>query len=82
MNVQENLRKVWNVIKSQDEKWGKTLEEQKENLEPMTMYYAAYYAGATAVAKIIINLWNGELTEGELEHALKTLDNPMNEAKN
>ena len=82
MNIQENLFKIWNVVKHQSKDWDEVLEKSKESVEPMTMYYAAYYGGARDVAKILINLWNGDLTEEELNASLKMLHNPKNEVKN
>jgi len=80
MNIQEQLFKIHNVVKHQSKDWDEILEkESKTGIEPMTMYYAAYYAGAYALDKILINLWNGDLTEEELDLSLKMLHNPTNE---
>lgn len=81
MNVQENLFKIYNVIKHKSQDWDKALESLKEKgeLDHLTLYYAAYYGGAQDVAKILINLWNGDLSEDELDRSLKMLHNPINE---
>ena len=80
MNIQEKLFKIYNVIKHQSEAWDKALEETKikEEFDVMTFYYAAYYGGSKDTAKILINLWNGDLTETEISRALQGLDNPRN----
>jgi len=81
MNIQEQLFKIHNVVKHQSKDWDEVLEKESKSGEiaPMTMYYAAYYAGAYALDKILINLWNGDLTEEELDLSLKMLHNPTNE---
>ena len=82
MNVQEKLFRIWNVVKHQSEFWDKSLAENKDKeFDPMVYYYTAYYAGAAAISKIYINLWNGDITETEINHALMMLDNPYNEKK-
>ena len=80
MNIQEKLSKIWNVIKYQSEAWDKTLEETKTKgeFDAMTFYYAAYYGGSKDTAKILMNLWNGDLTETEISRALQGLDSPRN----
>lgn len=79
MNINKELRKVFNTIKFQSEKWDKELKEN--NKEPMNLYYSAYFGGALDMAKILMKLWNGEISDSELERELFNLDNPTNERK-
>lgn len=79
MNIQAGLFKVLNVVKAKSGEFDKRLEEGDKDM--MDYYYAAYYGGAYTLAKILINVYNGDMEESELEYLIKKLDSPENERK-
>ena len=74
MNIQANLFKTLNIAKI---KSGEYEEKVKSgSREPMELYYSAYYSGAYTIAKILIKIYNGELTDEQLDHLNKAVGGP------
>ena len=65
MNIQSNLRKVFNVINK--------LQISDENMNSENASRAIYMAGMLHSAKIFMNLYNGDLTETTLDYELQEL---------
>jgi len=65
MNVQSNLRKVYNVIKK--------LQIEDKDVTALNVSRAVYMSGMLHSAKIFMNLYNGDLTETTLEYELQEL---------
>lgn len=66
MNIQENLRKVYNIIKSN--------QIPDDKMTPENASRAIYMAGMLHSAKIFMNLYNGDLNERTLEFELSELE--------
>lgn len=66
MNIQGNLRKLYNNIKNL----------QIEEVTPENFGRASYLAGMLDSAKIFINLYNGDLTEERLDWEIHQLREP------
>ena len=66
MNIQANLRKVYNIIKSNQIPDDKITSENASR--------AVYMAGMLHSAKIFINLYNGDMSEATLEYELSELE--------
>lgn len=66
MNIQENLRKVYNIIKKQQ------IPDDKMTAENASR--AIYMAGMLHSAKIFMNLYNGDMNEKTLEFELLELE--------
>ena len=65
MNIQSNLRKVYNVIKKLQ------ISDNEMNAENASR--AIYMAGMMHSARIFMNLYNGDLTEETLEYEINEL---------
>ena len=65
MNIQSNLRKLYNVIKK--------LQIPDESMTTGNASRAIYLAGMLHSAKLFIKLYNGELSDETLEFELKEL---------
>ena len=79
MNIQTQLFRILNIVKTKSLEFDKKLGDR--NKEPMDFYYAAYYGGAYNTAKILINIYNGDISDEELGHLIQGLDSPENERK-
>ena len=66
MNIQSNLRKIYNKIKS--------LQIEEDNLDADNFGQAAYYAGMLDASKLFMKLYNGELSEEEVDRELAKLE--------
>jgi len=65
MNVQANLRKVYNVIKRE--------QIADKDMTTENASRAIYMAGMMHSARIFMNLYNGDLTEETLEYEINEL---------
>ena len=90
MNIQAQLFKIYNKARYNAEHWGKMLEESDRNMEngkePNEMdgevfYNAVFYEGASFFGKIFLNTYQGDFTDAEIEHWIKRLDKPRDEAR-
>lgn len=66
MNIQANLRKVYNIIKKNQ------IPDDKMTAENASR--AIYMAGMLHSAKIFMGLYNGDLSEATLEFELNELE--------
>lgn len=71
MNIQSNLRKVYNAIKSQQIK--------DEDLNASNASRGIYMAGMLHSAKIFMNLYNGDMNEKTFEYELEELQEKVND---
>lgn len=70
MNIQANLRKVYNNIKN--------LQIPDEEMTAENASRAIYLAGMLHSAKLFINLYNGDITDKTLDFELKQLKETIN----
>jgi len=66
MNIQGNLRKIYNIVKKQQ------IEDKDMTAENASR--AVYMAGMLHSAKLFMNLYNGDITEATLDHELSELE--------
>ena len=65
MNIQLNLRKIFNAIKS--------LQIPDKDMTPENASRAVYLAGMLHSAKLFMNLYNGDMVEKTLDFELEQL---------
>jgi len=65
MNIQLNLRKVYNIIKKQ--------QIADKDMTTENASRAIYMAGMMHSARIFMNLYNGDMTEETLEYEMNEL---------
>lgn len=68
MNIQSNLRKLYNNLKN--------LQIEEKDITAENFGRASYLAGMLDSAKIFMNLYNGDLSEERLEWEISQLRNP------
>lgn len=73
MNINEQLRRAHNVIKFGEKDWSERLAKEEETSE----FYAPYFFGALAASEILIHIWSGNLSDRELEQAIRKLKEPI-----
>ena len=66
MNIQADLRKVYNVIKKN--------QIPDDKMTPENATRAIYMAGMLHASKLFMNLYNGDMNEKTLEFELSELD--------
>lgn len=73
MNINEQLRRVHNVIKFHEKDWSEKLQRGEE----ASGFYAPYFLGALGASEILIHIWAGNLSDRELEQAIEKLKDPI-----
>jgi len=84
MNIRSNLFKIYNTVKYQSAKLDKQAEAEHNSggLTGETGYLAAYYGGARDVSKLLLKIYNGEMSESKVEDIIKLLNEPKFELIN
>ena len=70
MNIQLNLRKIYNTIKN--------LQIPDEEMTPENASRVIYLSGMLHSAKLFMNLYNGDLTEKTVDFELEQLKETIN----